>query len=1098
MLPSQEKYTLTRSRTDPEKYLEDFEEECVGTASREFLSIKNLDIYFENIYLYHKNGGFWSIIFSKISNLIIIAFTISFSVFLIGFINWEKLLKCGKKEICNDDTKLFKNMLIENKRFGTIVILYTMVFILYFIWHLLNFIVSLSSLKITQKFYYEKLKISDDRLQRIEWSLIMNKIVSLQESIRLYHNKYLDALDITNRILRKENYMIAFINKGVLQFNFPKFNQNLLCWTLKQENRQNTNDDILRTDMKQFSNKKHKKKLKNQKNNNNKHKKLYNDISNDTNSNRHLLASLTPSTESSTPNNNKNKKKFVLKNIKSKIQKKINQQKLKFKDNRRGYQHVGIHNDEDDDDDDDDDDINDNNNDIEYESNSDVSDVSDIINNNDGIGHEYDNNKIENGTNIANQDTLFFEDYVKQRLNNNNNNNNNNNDYDNLNKKEYNKGSSGYLGNILEWNVRYIIFQSMFDDEMKVQDDFKSNSSKLKWKFFWYGVGNLILTPFTLVFRIIFFFLQNAEEMHSNKGDLFSFRQWTTIAKLKFREFNELPHNFEKRMSLTIKPSTEYVNSFAKPPHILIIFETISYISGAIVAVLLAITFMDSSILLNIQLYNRSLVWYLAIFSAILAISRSNLRYNDPSKNHELQMNEIAGHTHYFPTNWQQRCHKSYVRDEFMYLYQPKVQLFINELLNVFATPFILMFTLPNCIDNLLTFINEYSDYIDGVGDICSYARFDFKRFQNDFISNNIQEMEKSMMTINAKNNKNIKTATTPTTTTKDIGLLSPMDTRQVSNVSNISNISSTSSTTAINCDNNDNTIYKPIEPTLTNKKLESSFLTFAINNPKWRSNNYQSAVLQSITGINIQNTNTNNNNHNNHTDNNSNDHTNDKSSASSSIISTPIKATAYKPTNHLRLRLNNNNNNNIIRQSSIPSASTAQLGLTFSELLSSPRHSQMQSQFDIGSQYLGFSNISVDRLPNPESTSYFFNTLQRANYTNNYTIENKYNDDILLESSSIHQPSSPKQQQQQQPQQQQQEHSQLYQHQMMLSEINESGDSNNDDNQTDDDDESHSDMDQEDESTQEQPVPYKTLAMQASVTNIKNNNSDSTNQQQT
>merc|ERR1719410_266373 len=99
---------------------------------------------------------------------------------------------------------------------------------------------------------------------------------------------------------------------------------------------------------------------------------------------------------------------------------------------------------------------------------------------------------------------------------------------------------------------------------MKVKDSFKSSSSKLKWKFFWYGFGNLLLTPFTLVFRIIFFFLENAEEMHANKSSLFSFRQWTSIAKLKFREFNELSHDFEARMAMTVKPSTEYIDSFAK------------------------------------------------------------------------------------------------------------------------------------------------------------------------------------------------------------------------------------------------------------------------------------------------------------------------------------------------------------------------------------------------------------------------------------------------------------------------------------------------------------------------------------------------------
>ena len=75
------------------------------------------------------------------------------------------------------------------------------------------------------------------------------------------------------------------------------------------------------------------------------------------------------------------------------------------------------------------------------------------------------------------------------------------------------------------------------------------------------------------------------------------------------------------------------------------------------------------------------------------------------------------------------------------------------------------MFTVPNCVDALLTFINEYTDYIDGVGHKDIEEKKDFKRFQNDFVVN-IKDIE-------AK--KDIK----------DIDLLSPIDNRQISNISN-------------------------------------------------------------------------------------------------------------------------------------------------------------------------------------------------------------------------------------------------------------------------------------------------------------------------
>ena len=134
---------LSRAKSDPDDYLNDFSHRSQG---REFISIKNSDAYFQDLYLYHKNGGYWNIIYSKISNLVIIAFTITFSVFLIGFVSWSNVLKCGNAEQCQNIT-IIENNLMKNKIFGAIVIIYTAVFVLYFIWHFAAFIVSLSSLK---------------------------------------------------------------------------------------------------------------------------------------------------------------------------------------------------------------------------------------------------------------------------------------------------------------------------------------------------------------------------------------------------------------------------------------------------------------------------------------------------------------------------------------------------------------------------------------------------------------------------------------------------------------------------------------------------------------------------------------------------------------------------------------------------------------------------------------------------------------------------------------------------------------------------------------------------------------------------------------
>ena len=120
------------------------------------------------------------------------------------------------------------------------------------------------------------------------------------------------------------------------------------------------------------------------------------------------------------------------------------------------------------------------------------------------------------------------------------------------------------------------------------------------------------------------------------------------MAKLKLREFNELSHSFEGRLQQTNECAQEYLDTFPNPILLIIVSELITYIAGSIVAVLLLLTFIDSSILLNIELFDRSLIWYLAIFTTLLATARANLTYHNIKSNAEATMKKVAQYTHYF------------------------------------------------------------------------------------------------------------------------------------------------------------------------------------------------------------------------------------------------------------------------------------------------------------------------------------------------------------------------------------------------------------------------------------------------------------------
>lgn len=63
-----------------------------------------------------------------------------------------------------------------------------------------------------------------------------------------------------------------------------------------------------------------------------------------------------------------------------------------------------------------------------------------------------------------------------------------------------------------------------------------------------------------------------------------------------------------------------------------------------------------------------------------------------------------------------------------MRLYDLKIMIFMEELLSVITTPFVMWSSLYKSSDKIIDFFREFTVHVDGIGYVCSYAVFDFKR----------------------------------------------------------------------------------------------------------------------------------------------------------------------------------------------------------------------------------------------------------------------------------------------------------------------------------------------------------------------------------
>nr|XP_018261956.1 autophagy-like protein 9 [Kwoniella dejecticola CBS 10117]OBR84114.1 autophagy-like protein 9 [Kwoniella dejecticola CBS 10117] len=293
------------------------------------------------------------------------------------------------------------------------------------------------------------------------------------------------------------------------------------------------------------------------------------------------------------------------------------------------------------------------------------------------------------------------------------------------------------LTKALEWNLRFCLMGYLFDARGQVKKEFVRERRRkdlvlgLKTRFIFMGVLNAIFAPFIVVYLLMYSFFRYFEEYHKNPSSIGG-RQYTPYAQWKFREFNELPHLFERRLDRSYPIAKEFIDQFPKERTALIM-RFVAFIAGSFAAVLLLASVIDPDLFLHFEITpHRTVLFYLGLFGGILAVARGMVPEDNFVFDPEERMKEVVRFTHYLPEEWKGKLHSQMVHQSFGQLFALKITIFFTELLSVILTPFVLFFSLPPCAGAIIDFFREFTVHVDGVGYVCSFAVFDFRRNGSD------------------------------------------------------------------------------------------------------------------------------------------------------------------------------------------------------------------------------------------------------------------------------------------------------------------------------------------------------------------------------
>ncbi|RKO99950.1 hypothetical protein CXG81DRAFT_13830, partial [Caulochytrium protostelioides] len=289
------------------------------------------------------------------------------------------------------------------------------------------------------------------------------------------------------------------------------------------------------------------------------------------------------------------------------------------------------------------------------------------------------------------------------------------------------------LTKVLEWNLRFCLLQFCFGPGGHLRREFLRKeqrarlASQLRARFKLVALINLAVAPFLLVFLLFYTFFRYAEEFHKSPSHI-GHRGWTAFAKWKFRELNELPHTFDRRLTKSHVLASQYLSQFPNLP-LNIVARFVAFVTGSFAAVLAIMVLLDQDLLAVEVTPDRTILFYIGVFGSIQAVARGLFPEEehvplDPATSLQLLIDE----THYMPPHWRNRFHASDVRREVARLFDYKIMLFLNELLSVLVAPLILYFSLPDCSERIIDFFREYTVRVSHLGYVCSLADFDYRR----------------------------------------------------------------------------------------------------------------------------------------------------------------------------------------------------------------------------------------------------------------------------------------------------------------------------------------------------------------------------------
>ncbi|EAY14463.1 autophagy protein, putative [Trichomonas vaginalis G3] len=252
------------------------------------------------------------------------------------------------------------------------------------------------------------------------------------------------------------------------------------------------------------------------------------------------------------------------------------------------------------------------------------------------------------------------------------------------------------------------------------------NQQKLKSRFRIVGVLMILIAPFALIYEILNTIFAYIESIRASPDDL-SLRQLSPIVRFKAREFNELPHTFDKRVMKSYEWADLYLDQFNQSP-LVPVMRTFSFLAGSIIAIVFFVGIIsDIPKVLGLEIFGgKTIAWLITILASVYAACKpprppTNMYGLGPD---ELFV-ELQKHIHLDLSDSRNSPHSWETYDNVDRAYPPIWKHALINIASVIINPFLFIAILPLKASSIVEFVRRNSVENSEIGWICALGAFE-------------------------------------------------------------------------------------------------------------------------------------------------------------------------------------------------------------------------------------------------------------------------------------------------------------------------------------------------------------------------------------